>query len=96
MCPSLGASSGFFSVYANFTHSLYHRRTGLSRTFAPTVRTVGMHLEAERGPAVRPVPAGVLSPQRFLKEATFSLFTKAFMASFWSSVEKHRPKASVS
>ena len=33
---------------------------------------------------------------RFLKEVTFSLFTKAVMASFWSSVAKHTAKASAS
>ena len=34
--------------------------------------------------------------QRFLKEVSFSLLTKARMASFWSSVAKQRPKASLS
>ena len=47
-------------------------------------------------PAGRRIFYGCSASQRFLKEVTFSLFTKAFMASFWSSVAKHRPKASLS
>ena len=47
-------------------------------------------------PAGRRICYGCSASQRYLKEVTFSLFTKAFMASFWSSVAKHRPKASLS
>ena len=38
----------------------------------------------------------VLCPYLFLNPGSFSFFRKAAMASFWSSVAKHRPKASLS
>ena len=41
-------------------------------------------------------PFSIRAAQRFLKAATFSLLTKAVMASFWSSVAKQSPKASAS
>ena len=59
----------------------------------PRLFLKGPHAKA-RGDR-RAVSAGE-KDQRFLKPGSFSLARKAAMASFWSSVAKHRAKASLS